>query len=82
MPYLRAFLTQLPRGASDTGRVSNCIPQGCVCVAPVVVNHFGSGSCIGEEQKKKTKKKKKQKQKAKVSSVVNLMQLACRMWKP
>lgn len=40
LPYLGAFLMRLARGVSDTGRVHlcECIPLGCVCVAPVVVN--------------------------------------------
>lgn len=63
--------------------MSDCIPEGCVCVAPVVVNFFGSGPCLGEERKTKREKKKKKKEKTeKVGSVVNLTLLACRMWKP
>lgn len=31
--------------------MSDCIPLGCVCVVPVVVNHFGSGPCFGGEQR-------------------------------
>lgn len=72
------FLTQLPRGVSDT-RVCVCVRAsvGCVCVAPAVVNSTLARALASTGSSQRSKKKGKRD-----GAVATLALLACRMRKP